>query len=211
LLCWSPRYAERLAALNGGLPQRPVRIRAPKTSAWLCAGPVVSVGAACLSFFVYHPLLRILNLGPVPVAVALDGRRLTAVDATSNESPAAGAIVRVPAGAHVLSMTSLIDGSALGQASVELHSGSVHLFAIGAEGTCFWLETSGYGREQRVRPSYQPLTSADHFWVLPGGIDTWFAPNPGTTDPSARSSGGLLTALRQAPCVEAPPEVRSAQ
>ena len=47
--------------------------------------------------------------------------------------------------------------------------------------------------------------------VLPGGIDTWFAPNPGTADPNARSSGGLLTALRQAPCTEAPQEVRSAQ
>jgi hypothetical protein len=211
LRCASPRYAERLAELNGGLAQQPTLIRERTTSAWLCAGPVLGVGAACLSFLVYHPLLRILNLGPVPAEVALDGKRLAAVDATSNESPSAGAIVRVPAGAHVLSMTSLIDGSALGHVSVELHSGAVHLFAISAEGTCFWLETSGYGREQLAQPSYQPLTSADHFWVLPGGIDTWFAPNPGTADPNARSSGGLLTALRQAPCTEAPQEVRSEQ
>ena len=211
LLCSAPQYAERLARLNGGLARRPTSSRERTASAWLCAGPVLGVGAACLSFFVYHPLLRILNLGPVPVEVALDGQRLAAVDATSNESPSAGAILRVPAGSHVLTMTSLIDGGALGQVSVDLHSGAVHLFAIAAEGTCFWLETSGYGREQRAQPSYQPLTSADHFWVLPGGIDTWFAPNPGTSDPNARSSGGLLTALRQASCTEAPPEVRSAQ
>lgn len=211
LLCASPRYGERLATLNGGLAQRPLEIRERRTSPWLWAGPVLGVGAASLSFFVYHPLLRIINLGPVPVEVAFDGQRLVAVDATSNESPAAGAIVRVPAGAHVLSLTSLIDGSALGRVSVDLHSGAVHLYAIAAAGTCFWLETNGYGREQRTEPSYQPLTSADHFWALPGGIDTWFAPNPGTADPNARSSGGLLTALRQAPCAEAPPEVRAAQ
>ncbi|MET0791093.1 MAG: hypothetical protein ABW061_06185 [Polyangiaceae bacterium] len=210
VLCASPRYAARLAELNGGLQQQPAPIRERTASAWLSAGPVVGVGAACLSFFVYHPLLRVINLGPVPAEVALDGQRLASVDATSNESPSAGAIVRVPAGAHVLSVTSLIDGSALGQIGVEFHSGAVHLFAIGGEGTCFWLETSGYGREQLARPSYQALTSADHFWVLPGGIDTWFAPNPGTADPNARSSGGLLTALRQAPCAEAPQEVRSA-
>lgn len=211
LVCAAPRYAERLAALNGGLTLRPIEIRERKASAWLCAGPVLGVTAACSAFFIYHPLLRILNLGPVPVEVAFDGQRLVAVDATSNESPAAGALLRVPAGAHVLSMTSLIDGSALGHVSVDLHSGAVHLFAIGAEGICFWLETNGYGREQRVQPSYQPLSSADHFWALPGGIDTWFAANPQAADPNARSSGGLLTALRQAPCTEAPQEVRSAQ
>ena len=211
LLCASPGYAERLAALNGGLTQRSVPLRERTATPWLCAGPVLGVGAACLSFFVYHPLLRVLNLGPVPVAVALDGSALTSVDATSNESPSAGASVRVPAGEHVLTITSLIDGSALGQVSVDLHSGAVHLLAIAGEGTCFWLETTGYGREQRTEPSYQPLTSADHFWVLPGGIDTWFAPNPASSDPNARSSGGLLTALRQAPCSEAPQEVRAAQ
>lgn len=211
LLCAARGYAERLAELNGGVQLRPARLPERTASIWLCAGPLLSVGAACLSFFVYHPQLRVINLGPVPVAVALDGQRLTVVDATSNESPSAGTIVRAPAGEHVLAITSLIDDAALGHVSVELHSGAVHLFAIGGEGTCFWLETNGYGREQRVQPSYQALTSPDHFWVLPGGIDTWFAPNPLSADPNARSSGGLLTALRQAPCSEAPPEVRSAQ
>jgi hypothetical protein len=211
LLCAAPAYGAQVAALNAAVPPEPAPIREGSGLAWLCAGPVLGVGAACLSFFVYHPLLRVINLGPVPIEVALDGRRLVLVDPTSNESPSAGAIVRAPAGEHVLSVKSKIDGGALGQVSVDLHSGSVHLFAFAADDTCFWLETSGYGREQRAEPSYQPLTSADHFWVLPGGIDTWFARNPGSGDPNARSSGGLLTALRQAPCSEAPQEVRSAQ
>jgi len=210
LWCAAASYAERVAAQNGG-DARPARMRESIGSAWLSAGPVLSVGAACLSFFVYHPLLRILNLGPARVEVAIDGKRLTSVDPTSNESPAGGALLRVPAGEHTLSVISSVDGSALGDSAVEFHSGAVHLFAVSAENTCFWLETNGYGQERRVAPSYQALRSAGHFWVLPGGIDTWFAPNPHASDSNSHSSGGLLTALRQAPCAEAPPEVRPAQ
>ncbi len=216
LWCAAPRYAERVVELNelNELNEREARrvgsvaVRERRASAWLSAGPVLGLGLAGLSYFVYHPLLRVLNLGPVPVEVALDGKRLTSVEPTSNESPAGGALVRVPAGAHTLSVFSSVDGAALGSSAVEFHSGAVHLFALGADSTCFWLETTGYGREQRVTPSYQALPSADHFWVLPSGIDTWFAANPTPAVANARSSGGLLTALRQAPCAEAPQEVR---
>lgn len=209
LCCSSSRYAECVAELNGGaLRARSLRERRP--SAWLCAGPLLALGAAWLSFLVFHPLLRILNLGPERAEVALDGQRLTFVDPTSNESPRAGALLRVPAGAHTLVARSAVDGAELERVSVELRSGSVHLFAIGAEGTCFWLETTGYGREQRAAPSFEVLRSGERFWVLPAGIDGWFAPNPPASDANSRSSGGLLTALRQAPCAEAPEEVRSA-
>ncbi|HEX7454341.1 MAG TPA: hypothetical protein VF294_18745 [Polyangiaceae bacterium] len=210
LWCAAPRYAERLAALNAA-EQRTEPLREHVASAWLCAGPVIGVGAACLSFFIYHPLLRIINLGTVRIEVAIDGERLVAVDPTSNESPAAGALLRVPAGEHSLSVSSTVDGAALGRVQADFHSGAVHLFAFGAGDTCFWLETTGYGQEQLAAHSYEPLQSAQHFWVLPGGIDTWFAANPISNDPSSHSSGGLLTALRQAPCAEAPQEVRAAQ
>ncbi|HEX3850848.1 MAG TPA: hypothetical protein VHW01_07760, partial [Polyangiaceae bacterium] len=199
LWCAAPRYAERLAELNAG-EQHAEPLRERLASAWLSAGPVIGIGAACLSFFLYHPLLRIINLGTVRIEVAIDGERLVAVDPTSNESPAAGALLRVPAGEHSLSVSSTVDGAALGQVQASFHSGSVHLFAFGADDVCFWLETTGYGQEQLAGRSYAPLQSAEHFWVLPGGIDTWFAPNPSSSDPSSHSSGGLLTALRQAPC-----------
>jgi hypothetical protein len=210
LWCAAPRYAERLAELNAGKQQaEPLRERL--ASAWLSAGPVIGIGAACLSFFVYHPLLRIINLGTVRIEVAIDGTPLVAVDPTSNESPAAGALLRVPAGEHSLSVSSTVDGTALGSVQADFHSGAVHLFAFGADDTCFWLETTGYGQEQLAGRSYEPLPSAEHFWVLPGGIDTWFAANPVSSDPTSHSSGGLLTALRQAPCAEAPQEVRAPQ
>ncbi len=210
LWCAATRYAERVVALNGGeLAPEPLRERLG--SAWLSAGPVLGIGAACLSFFVYHPLLRVLNLGTARIEVALDGTRLVAVDPTSNESPAAGGLLRVPAGRHWLSVTSSVDGAALGRVQADFQSGAVHLLAFGADDTCFWLETNGYGQERRATASYAALQSPDHFWVLPGGIDTWFGPNPIAGDAGSHSSGGLLTALRQAPCAEAPQEVRAAQ
>ena len=234
----APRFGELVASLNGTIAQ-PASIRERSASAWLFAGPVLGVGAACLSFFVYHPLLRVLNLGTARIEVALDGAPLAGVDPTSNESPAAGALLRVPAGEHTLSISASADGSPLGSLRTELHSGAVHLVTFAAEQQCFWLETSGYGREERVEPSYQflpptaesnasaprsepsadsvaatetvPMSGSVSFWILPGGIDTWFAPNPESSDPGARSSGGVLTALRQAPCAQAPQEVRPAQ
>jgi hypothetical protein len=209
LWCASHRYADRVAELNAGTV-RDELWREERGSPWLSAGPVLGVGAACLSFFVYHPLLRILNLGPVRIEVAIDDQRLVAVDPTSNESPAAGALVRVPAGEHWLSVSSSLDGAPLGRVQVDFHGGAVHLFAFAADDTCFWLETTGYGQERLTELSYQPLQSSEHFWVLPGGIDSWFAPNPLATDQGSHSSGGLLTALRQAPCAETPLNARSA-
>jgi hypothetical protein len=210
LWCASERYGERVAALNASRPL-PAVARENLGSAWLSAGPLLGIGAACLSYFIYHPLLRVINLGSARIEVAVDGARLVSVDATSNESPSAGALVRVPAGQHVLTVSSAVDGSALDRVEVEFQSGAVHLFAPGATQTCFWLETTGYGQEQLAKPSYQPLASENHFWALPGGIDTWFAANPVPSEPSPRSSGGLLTALRQAPCAEAPPEARASE
>ena len=208
LWCAGARYGPRVAELNQARAW-PATAREALGSAWLSAGPLVAIGAACLSYFVYHPLLRVINLGSARIEVAVDGARLVSVDATSNESPSAGALVRVPAGQHVLSVSSAVDGSALARVDVDFQSGAVHLFAPGASETCFWLETTGYGQEQLVKPSYQPLVSEDHFWALPGGIDTWFSANPAPSDPHSHSSGGLLTALRQAPCAEAPAEARA--
>jgi len=210
LWCANERYGERVAELNGTRAM-PASARAALGSAWLCAGPLIAMGAALLSYFVYHPLLRIINLGSARIDVAVDGAYLLSVDATSNESPSAGALVRVPAGEHVLSVSSAVDGALLERAQVELRSGSVHLFAPGAAGICFWLETTGYGQEQLAKLSYLPLASDTHFWALPGGIDTWFAENPAPADAHSQSSGGLLTALRQGPCAQAPPEARGAQ
>jgi len=208
LWCARPSYAERVAALNHCALEAAVH-REALVSPWLAAGPLAALGAALIAFFVYHPQLRVLNLGSSRIEVALDGVHLVSVDATSNESPSAGALLRVPAGHHTLTVSSAAEGAVLERVDVDFESGAVHLFAPGADNTCFWLETTGYGEEQLAKPAYQPLSSENHFWVLPNGIDHWFAPNPLPSEARSHSSGGLLTALRQAPCAATPAEARA--
>jgi len=41
-------------------------------------------------------------------------------------------------------------------------------------------------------------------------IDTWFSPNPAAQSADVRSTGGVLTALRQAPCSAAPRPIQEA-
>jgi hypothetical protein len=207
LICTAEGYGRRVAEMNGVVAE-PTSLGQTFGSPWLWAGPVLAIGAAILSYLGYHPLLRVLNLGRTPIVVAIDGVTVARVDATSNESPAAGVLLRVPVGQHLLSARSSVDGSPVGDAEVDFQSGAVHLFVPGAERTCFWLETSGYGEKKLALPSYRPLFSEQHFWVLPGGIDSWFEPNPTSSDARSHSSGGVLTALRQAACENAPPEVR---
>jgi hypothetical protein len=210
LWCASERYGARVAELNA-CSAEPESRRDSLVSVWLGVGPLVALVAAHFAYVTYHPELRIVNLGASRIEVALDGARIASVDATSNESPSAGALVRVPAGHHVLSASTATDHVEVARTEVDLQSGATHLFAPGAEGTCFWLETTGYGAERLQKPSYQPLSSADHFWLLPDGIDRWFAANPAPSERESHSSGGLLTALRQAPCSETPAEARSAE
>jgi hypothetical protein len=88
-----------------------------------------------------------------------------------------------------------------------LLSGKNHLFAPASDEYCFWLETSRYGRgggdtERR------PLAGEERFWVLPDGIDGFFAPPPAPPAVASSLSGGSITVLRQAPCDRAPQEVR---
>jgi hypothetical protein len=75
LLCADERYGRRIAELNGA-SALPAPIREGIASPWLSAGPLVGIGAACLSYFVYHPLLRVINLGSAQIVVAVDGARL---------------------------------------------------------------------------------------------------------------------------------------
>jgi hypothetical protein len=70
-------------------------------------------------------------------------------------------------------------------------------------GHCFWLESTAYGRAEVDGARRLALSRKQHFWVLPLVVDSWFSENPAQSD-DQRSTGGVLTALRQAPCALAP-------
>jgi hypothetical protein len=202
IVCLRPAFARKVAELNG-IRAAPVELREPRLSAWHSAGPLLGLGAALLFHSLHHPALRILDVTDTRLDVLLDGRPLASVDPTSQESPAAGVVVRVPSGRHEL-RTRTPEGTLSESSTLDFESGHVHLFAPGSDGLCFWLETIGYGDERRVAPVYQPLGGHERFWVLPDGIDLWFSPALEAESTRLRSSGGFITALRQAPCSRAP-------
>lgn len=196
-------WAAELARLNGA-ELEPGRSREPWFSAWMSSGLVVGAGSLALFHWLHHPLLRIVNVTEARVEVTLDGRPLAVVEPTSGESPTAGVELRVPSGSHEISVRSLADGRLVSRKPVYFEGGRAHLFAPGSEGYCFWLESTGYGRAGGSSSEYEPLPGDEDFWVLPRDVDTWFSPNPPPGEGRSRASGGVLTALRQAPCAEAP-------
>jgi hypothetical protein len=204
LACAHAAFAAELAALNGLLcvPRRVWRVAAP--ARWLLA-PVTGLALAAGVYDWQHPTLRVLNLGAEPLWLAVDGVPQGALEPVAAESPAAGLELRLPRGLRQLT-TSNIKGEIVASLQVELQSRHDHLYAPGAEGQCFWLEQTGYGREHGHR--IIPLVSAERFWRLDTTLDTWFVPSPEPSRLDERSSGGTLTALRYARCDTAPASAR---
>lgn len=201
LACTNVRWAGELAKGNGA-ELRAATLAGPRLPYWLALGPVWALVMATLGWYLHHPVVRILDLNETRIVVTVDGRVLASVEPTSSESALAGVEVRIPAGEHELVARSS-DGVEVHRARVRIQSGRRHLYAPGGIRHCFWLEETRYGRLGNQPFAVDPLTGAERFWVLPRRVDTWFAPNP---EPTAdrQSSGGVLTALRQAPCSEMP-------
>lgn len=205
LACASPSFATALSTQSvaevEALPHAE-----PRFASWLLVGPLVAGVGAPLGWLFHHPLVRVLNLTEERLSIDVDGRPVLSLEPSSAESPTAGAEIRMPSGTHELGSTGP-DGTRVTTAA-RLESGATHLFAPQSPHHCFWLEETRYGRAQGDPAGLIPLRGETRFWVLPRQVDTWFAPNPPPAAPDARSSGGLLVALRQAPCALAPPGAR---
>ena len=200
LLCTSPGWASELAQASGR-EAYPVTIRDSEFSPWMLTGLAVAVMALPVSYRFYRPLVRIVNLTDSRLVVHLDGEMLTSVDPTSAESAAAGVEVRIPAGQRLLQARDP-SGSIRATSTVAVRAASPHLYAPASERYCFWIERTGYGRAADAAENIEivPLDGDARFWVLPDEIDSWFSPNPPQIPGDNRSTGGVLTALRQAPC-----------
>ena len=205
ICCTSPRFAEALATQTGAAIEAS-RGSEPRFAVWLVAGPLVALIGAPSGWMFHHPLVRVLNLTEGRLTIALDGRTIAALDASSAENPTAGAELRMPGGDHEL--TSTTQAGNVVSTRVPLRGGSTHLFAPQSPSHCFWLEESGYGRHAARGTRIEPLVGQGRFWVLPRRVDTWFSPNPPPSARDQRSSGGVLVALRQAPCARAPQQAR---
>jgi len=192
LACRNPDFAAALAARHGSVPtleRAPLDLPSP----WLGAGALLAFAMAWLLHPLHYPSLRVVNLSATE-------------QPTSAESSRAGLETRVAAGPRTLEARDA-QGSVLERLEVRFEAGRTHLFAPRSEGYCFWLESTNYGRAPAPDKPLLALDPAPHFWVLELPIDSWFSPNPSAAAGDDRSTGGVLTALRQARCSELPPKL----
>ncbi len=203
LTCFSERWARTLAErVQTNL--RGEHRREPRVAKWMFAVAVTGAAITPSLHTFNFPSLVVLNLGDGPAELLIDGHLAGTVEATSLESQRAGTRLRIAAGKHLVEARDG-EGRVIQRTEMQLQGGALHLLRISGQGYCFWLEEDGYGEQSRER-SYRSLASDRSFWVIPARIDSWFSENP---SPSLddRSSGGTMTALRHAPCQEAPAPV----
>lgn len=209
LVCSNARWAAELALTNH-CESRPSSAREPKLSPWMSAGSLIGLSTAPFFYSLHHPLVRVVNLTDQRLVVFVDGREFGSVEPSSTENPAAGVELHLPAGERDL-VARPPGRKPVFSERVQISVDSEHLFAPGSRGQCFWLETTGYGRTQPQGPTILALTGDSPFWPLPIAVDHWFLPNPPPEADDGRSTGGVLTTLRQAPCGQAPDPVRNAE
>jgi hypothetical protein len=165
---------------------------------------VLALAAAWALYPLHYPVLRVVNLSGAELSIYVDGEPLGVVQPSSGESARAGLQTRVPAGERALEARDP-SGAVLEHLQVRFEAGQTHLFAPSSDGFCFWLESTRYGRAKAPARPFVALDPGQRFWVLRGPVDSWFAPNPPSSAADERSTGGVLTALRQARCSELSP------
>lgn len=174
---------------------------------WLLV-PLLAVVLSVLTHDWHHPRLWIINLTRDRLWLAVDGVLTAALDPAGNDPARAALELRLPRGARALEA---FDERHQRVASVRavLEGGREHLYAPASAAFCFWLESTGYGRD--ATRSIRPLSSDARFFALDTDVDSWFVASPEPPAFDRRSSGGTLTALRQSLCVRAPESVQRAE
>lgn len=183
----------------------PGRVRVG-TSLWVASGVVCVLVLSPFLYWLYHPEVRVLNLGDEPLVVWIDGSKVARLEPSSLESREAGVTLRVKLGQRLLEARSP-QGVLLDATPARVQPGALHLYAPASDGYCFWLETTHYGRTLGHEPKLSALAPDQHFWRVPKAIDSWFGANPPADSADRQSTGGVLTALRQSRCSSAPAEV----
>jgi hypothetical protein len=193
-----------LAELNRGVAR--ATGKRPRWSWRKLVVPATFLAISPTAFQWLFPTLVVLNLSPSEFELVVDGVARGTVGVTSLESTSAGLRLPLGAGRHVLEARSRVaapdDAAVLHRAEVDLDAGDEYLFAPGADGYCFWLERTVYGRSDG-RSRVQPLGGKDGFFHLPSLVDTWFAANP-EPNSDRRSTGGEMVAVRHGRCADKP-------
>lgn len=187
----------RLVQPGASEAPKPARLRPRRLGALELVGPVLAIVLTPCLNYLFFPVVRVLNFTDRSLVVSVDERRLGRIEPTSAENPAAGVLLRAPSGRHRITAVD-DEGQVASDAVVQIRSGFSHLYAPGANSSCFYLQRVSHGRSQFDGESLVPLSSDDRFWAIPNSVDFWFAPE--STLRSAATTGGVVTHLRMGRC-----------
>lgn len=162
------------------------------------AGLAVLLGVALGFWFLWHPVVRVVNVSSVPLEIVVDGRSLGVMPGIPGEAPGAGREFRLPEGRRVFRAVRL-DGVRVDESSGWVGSGRTQLYVPGSTGRCFRVEQRAYGRAVQPKPETLDLARDRRFHTLPVPVDAWFQPNP-PSQPNVWFSGGVRRTVRQGPC-----------
>lgn len=198
LVCRHADWGQRLAAASG-VPATRGRSLGETISPWLLATWVLSAGGSVLAYEVLFPVLHVVNATSEAFTLFVDGRARATIEPARSEGAFGTAALRLLSGRRSLAARAP-GGRLLNEVSAEVSLGRDYLYAPASTGTCFWVETAGYGRT-RDTTLREPLSGPSSFWVIEPRVDVWFSSLP-PPSPDGRSSGGTLRAVRRAPCAE---------
>lgn len=214
-LC-TPAVLPELALLRlNGRARRRVFLREYR---FLGLALALSIFLGGILHWVHRPRVHLLNLSEQMLEFEVDGERVAQLFPTSQESPLGGKELRLAAGRRLFRV--LAAGEEVARAEVTLLGGVRHLYAPLSEAHCFWLERVQYGRQaaadaqaSKQAPAISVrrigLDNSLRFWAFIRPVDIWLAPPPTPIVNQSRLSGGQVVALRQARCLDAPPELQS--
>lgn len=197
LACRSRAFAERLARASGvtttlgrGLPEA--------ITPWLVATWMLAAAGALILYERLFPVVHVVNATSSTFTVLVDGRARGMLGPARSEGAFGVAAVRILAGRRTLAARTG-DGRLLDPVQADVRPGGDYLYSPASVGTCFWVETAGYGRT-RDATVREPLHAVPpFFWRIEPRADVWFSPLPPPSS-DGRFSGGILRAVRRAPC-----------
>jgi len=166
----------------------------------------VALALAALGHDWHHPRLWVIDLGPAPLTLLVDGVVVARLD-PARPGASEASLLRLPSGTRRLAARDDA-GRTVAAESAVLSRGHEHLFAPGGADECFWLERTGYGRD--TTHEVRPLRSASRFFTLDSSVDGWLSGGSPPPARDRRSTGGTLTLLRHSPCPRAPDPGRRA-
>ena len=150
----------------------------------------------------FHPEVLLLNLGDEVLEIQIDEFTSYQLMPMAYENAGSGLLVHWPSGTRRVRIRSASRADAE-EIVLHLKPSQDYVFAPMPHDRCFWMEVDHFGRSGQFQ-DIAHITPKKGLFELSVRPDSWFAPNRLPAWNNHRSSGGVMNALRFAPCAERP-------